>query len=75
MDEMDISFEYKLERANPKHLEPPYELFCIFILDRLFAYSHEGRVREKTITADTTFQTIENETNDGLTPLNFVRII
>lgn len=71
MDEMDISLEFKLERANPKHLEPPYELFCIFILDRLFAYSHEGRVREKTITASTTFQTIENESPDDFMTVKF----
>lgn len=71
MDELDISFEFKLERANPKHLEPPYELFCVFVLDRLFKYTHEGRIREKTITADVSYQTIESESPDTFIPVKF----
>ena len=60
-DELDIKFEFKLERANPNILEPPYDVFCIFILDRLFEYTPHGRIRHKTIAAAITFQTIENE--------------
>jgi len=69
VEELDIKFVYKIERANPKILEPPYDVFCILILDRLFEYTPHGRIRHKTIAAASAFQTIENETQGTFMPV------
>jgi hypothetical protein len=69
VEELDIKFKYKLERDNPKILEPPYDVFCIFILDRLFQYTNDGRIRHNVIVADTTFQAIENEPSGTFIPV------
>jgi hypothetical protein len=69
VEELDIKFEYKLERTNLKILEPPYDVFCVFILDRLFQYSNDGRIRQNVFSAETKFQTIETEPSGTFIPV------
>jgi hypothetical protein len=69
VEELDVKFEFKLELNNPKILEPPYEVFCIFILDRLFQYTGSGRIRHNVFEADTTYQTIEIEPSGTFIPV------
>ena len=67
--ESESSFEFKLERANPKVLEPPYDVFCISIVDRIYINSTDGLMREKTISSDTKFITIEKEQIESFIPV------
>jgi len=66
-----ITFDFKLERAIPKHLEPPYDVFCVFILDRYFDEVDDGFIRRKSFYSGTDFQTIEQDSGDVYTSLRF----
>jgi len=71
--EKDSTFEFKLERDNPKLLEPPYDVFCIFIVDRMFQNTVDGLMREKTIIGDINFVTIEKEPEDSFIPVKITQ--
>lgn len=64
-DKHDIVFDFKLNRINPKELEPPYDVYCILILDRYFKNSGMGLIRHKMILGETVFITVENESDDS----------
>jgi hypothetical protein len=69
ISERESSFEFKLERANPKALEPPYDVFCVSIVDRIYINSTDGLIREKIISSDTKFVTIEEEPANEFIPV------
>lgn len=64
-EKYEIVFDFKLERANPKKLEPPYDVYCILLLDRYFKNSGSGLIRHKMIFGETGFCTFESETGDS----------
>ena len=61
----NMDFEFKLNRANPKILEPPYDLYAIAIVDRLFELTNEYVLRRKLIAGSLVTMRIENEPTDS----------
>lgn len=66
-----ITFDFKLERANPKILQPPYDIFCFFITDRFFEETIFGYTRNKSFYSGIEFQTVEKENDDSYISLRF----
>ena len=64
-DGFDVVFDFKLERADAKKLEPPYEVFSILLLDRSFQNTQYGLIRQRTLYGETVSLTFENELQDS----------
>ena len=64
-DVHDIVFDFKLERANPKKLEPPYEVFSILMLDRHLDNTGMGLRRYSTFYGESVSLSFENEQQDS----------
>ncbi len=65
----DITFDFKLLRAAPGKLEPPYDVFCVFITDRHYKETAFGFTRDKRFYSGTKFVTVEEENGDSYIPL------
>jgi len=57
----DIVFDFKLDLADAKKLGPPYDVFCVLVLDRYFENSVDGLIRHKTLYAETVALTFEDD--------------
>jgi hypothetical protein len=58
-------FDFKLERADSRKLEPPYEVFSILMLDRELEDTKYGIIRHKSLFGDAVSLTFENEPQDS----------
>jgi len=58
-------FDFKIERADNRKLEPPYEVFSILMLDRELEDTKYGIIRHKSLQGDTVSMTFENEPQDS----------
>lgn len=66
-----LKIEFKINRSTEKIIEPPYEVFCIGIIDRYFLKVDTYFQRMKEIYGVTRYHLIENEEPDKFNILTF----
>jgi len=64
-ERFDLVFDFKIHREDDNKLEPPYDVFSILVLDRVFENSIDGLIRHKTLYCETVSLTFENDSRDS----------